>query len=102
MSLGVMQATAITTTAQAGPEFLRELRDWLSDEPGNSYSGSPQEILDQVVRRSDRFSSCDRKVLDNLRRSMSMWIKSKGGEYGLRIVLPTQMTDTPSVKVWLI
>ena len=83
-----MPMSAKTKPALTGPRlvqaFLEELSTFVRRCPDHEFSGAPMEIVEEVVVRTDRFSGCSDKCIQDLSRQLAMAVKAQGRRYRLR------------------
>ena len=82
--------------------FLRELHGWLCNVPGVEYEGTPHEIVEEVVRNTDRFADYDDEALNHLRQCMVMAIRHKGSQLGLMVEKVNLLSKKPLIRVWVV
>lgn len=80
-----------TVRKLTGPElvdvFLRELVVRVRIAPNGRLDGSPKEIVEEVVRNTDRFRSCNDGYIENLTKQIAQAVSRKGSVLQLRYEL---------------
>ncbi len=64
--------------------FLDELSRFIRRVPDHEFTGTPREIVEEVLLRTDRFTACEDECLGNLSRQVAMAVNSKGRPFHLR------------------
>lgn len=64
--------------------FLQELSVFIRRSPDHEFTGTPKELVEEVVLRTTKFSECKEGCIENLSRQVAMAVRSKGRPYHLR------------------
>lgn len=78
------QKVSTSTGHQRVQMLLEELTKVVRRNPDHEVEGTPREIIEEVVMRTDRFSDCSEKCIDDLSKQLAMAVKAKGRPFHLR------------------
>ena len=88
MTMSTQKASTLS-----GPRLVQALLEELSmvvrRNPDHEVEGMPREIIEEVVMRTDRFSDCSEKCIDDLSRQLAMAVRAKGRPFHLRYEMLT-------------